>query len=350
PDGRLVAFLFTENARAGAGPVAANPTETGVIGERMDGQRAGTVDAPSGHVRTVPIPSLHVHHADWAPGGASVFVTAAAPAGRGSTCKLCAIDATSGAASVVCAPTAQLGGPRASPDGKSVAFLAGLMSDEGRVGGEVFVVPTSGGEPRNLTPGRTSTPSWLTWRSPAEILFAEYTDGGTGFASVDVGSGRIESLWRGPERAAGVGGNPGPSLSVARDGRTTAVVRQTFETPPEVWVGPVGSWTQVSRANGGVRAPWGAARSISWKNDGLDVQGWLVAPREIAAGKRHPMIVDVHGGPGAAWLPTRGGGRHGPLAFASGGYFVFLPHPRGRPPPRPALSRRHRRGPRRAPP
>src|SRR5262249_36540202 len=44
PDGARIAFLFTENARAAAGPVAAKPTETGVIGDHMDVQRIATVD------------------------------------------------------------------------------------------------------------------------------------------------------------------------------------------------------------------------------------------------------------------------------------------------------------------
>jgi dipeptidyl aminopeptidase/acylaminoacyl peptidase len=148
-------------------------------------------------------------------------------------------------------------------------------------------------------------------------------------ASVDVVSGKVEPLWRGAERLGAVAGNPGPSLAVARDGRTTAAVRQSFERPPEVWAGPIGSWTQVSRANPKAERLWGEAKSVTWKSDDLEVQGWLVAPREIAAGRRYPMIVDVHGGPGSAWLPMWAGGRYGPLALAGEGYFVFLPNPRG---------------------
>jgi dipeptidyl aminopeptidase/acylaminoacyl peptidase len=332
PDGGKIAFLFTENARAAAGPVAAKPTETGVIGDHMDVQRIATVDVASGAVGTVSPAELYVHEYDWAPDGRRFVATAAPPPGDDGwyVSKLYAIDAAAGAASVVFAPASQIGGPRWSPDGKSIAFVAGLMSDEGPIGGELFVVPATGGEARNLTPGRPTSISWLAWRpSSAEILFTEYADGGTGVASIDVASGKVETLWRGAERLSAVATNPGPSLAVSKDGKTTAAVRQSFDRAPDVWAGPIGSWTAVGRDNAKAIRLWGEAKSLTWKSDDFEIQGWLVAPRETAPGRRYPMIVDVHGGPGSAWLPTWAGGRYGPLALASDGYFVFLPNPRG---------------------
>ena len=38
-------------------------------------------------------------------------------------------------------PKWQIAEPHVSPDGKSVAFIEGLMSDEGLTGGDVHVVP-----------------------------------------------------------------------------------------------------------------------------------------------------------------------------------------------------------------
>jgi dipeptidyl aminopeptidase/acylaminoacyl peptidase len=329
PDGKAIAFLFTENARAAAGPVAAKPTDTGVIGESMDVQRLAVADVATGSLKTVSTPELYVHEYDWSPDGRSWVATAAPPPGDDGwyRAKLYAIDAATGEAKVLFAPSTAIGRPRVSPDGRSVAFIAGLMSDEGSVGGEIFVLPIAGGEPRNLTPDRPTTPDWLAWRSPTEILFAEYADGGSGFATVETTSGRIAPLWRGAEAVSA--GLPGPSLSVTRDGKTTAVVRESFTTAPEVWAGPIGSWVPLTRANAGLAPLWGEARSLTWKSDGLDVQGWLVAPRAVAAGKRFPMVVDVHGGPASSWLPHWAGGRQAPLAIASEGYFVFLPNPRG---------------------
>ena len=47
----------------------------------------------------------------------------------------------------------QVAVPRWSPDGRSIAFIGGLMSDEGVTGGDIYTVPATGGEARNLTPG-----------------------------------------------------------------------------------------------------------------------------------------------------------------------------------------------------
>ncbi|HEY7698001.1 MAG TPA: alpha/beta fold hydrolase, partial [Vicinamibacteria bacterium] len=60
----------------------------------------------------------------------------------------------------------------------------------------------------------------------------------------------------------------------------------------------------------------------------LEVQGWLIAPRDLAPGRRYPMVVSVHGGPAAAVLPSWPSSSS-PLALAMDGFFVFLPNPRG---------------------
>src|SRR5438270_5485876 len=85
-------------------------------------------------------------------------------------------------------------------DGRSVAFIGGLMSDEGVTGGDIYVVPAVGGAARDLTNGMKASASWLAWeRSGARIFFAEHVDGGCGFARLDTASGRVETLWTGDE-------------------------------------------------------------------------------------------------------------------------------------------------------
>ena len=67
-----------------------------------------------------------------------------------------------------------------------------------------------------------------------------------------------------------------------------------------VWAGPIGDWKRITNRNAGVEPAWGEAKSLHWTSDGYDVQGWLIYPRAFDAAKRYPLVVSVHGGPGAA--------------------------------------------------
>src|SRR3546814_12666797 len=60
-------------------------------------------------------------------------------------------------------PISQLNLPRVSPDGKSVAYIGGLMSDFGSIGGDVYTVPFAGGTPTNITRGSTTTNISMDW-------------------------------------------------------------------------------------------------------------------------------------------------------------------------------------------
>jgi dipeptidyl aminopeptidase/acylaminoacyl peptidase len=67
------------------------------------------------------------------------------------------------------------------------------------------------------------------------------------------------------------------------------------------------------------------ARVVRWNNEGLALEGLLYTPT-ATSGARHPLIVDVHGGPTGAWLES-----FDPMvAFLVGqGWAVFRPNPRG---------------------
>jgi len=74
-----------------------------------------------------------------------------------------------------------------------------------------------------------------------------------------------------------------------------------------------------------LKSPAGEARSLTWKSDQFDVQGWLLAPLVKPQGKA-PMVVVVHGGPAAAVRPSWS---EAALLLASQGYYVLQPNPRG---------------------
>jgi dipeptidyl aminopeptidase/acylaminoacyl peptidase len=329
PDGKEISYLFIEHAPRAAGPTAAVPPQTGVIGESPFEQRLGTVDVARGTTRTLSPADLYVYEYAWSPDGRAIALIAAHGSGDNNwyLARIFVLAPQSGALSPILKPAMQIAVPSWSPDGKSIAFIGGLMSDEGQNGGDIYSVPAAGGTPRRLTPGLKASPSWLSWLPSGRILFTEHVDGGSGIGSLDPENGRVESLWTGGEAIAA---ETRSRISITRDGKTSALVRQSFERPPEIWAGPLAAWRPVTHANAHRTANCGRVRSLHWKSDPFTVQGWLLFPKDYQKARRYPMVTIVHGGPASQAEPNFPSPRFPQAAeFSRRGYFVFLPNPRG---------------------
>ena len=326
PDAKTIAVLFMENMPRKAGPLVPMTPPTGLMEEKIYEQRIATIDVVSGEVKQVSPPDMYVYEYDWAPDGKSWAVSAAKGSGDNNwwIARLYTVDAISGTMREILKPKLQVAVPRFSPDGQSIAYISGIMSDQGSTGGDIFVVPVSGGEARNLTPGMKASATWLKWTGPNQILFTENIDGNSGIATVSGASGQVRQVWNGFEMLSADGW--GIQISLASDGNASAVVRQSISSPPEVWAGPIGAWRKLTSLNSTVKAAWGEARNVHWTNDGTGIQGWLLFPKDYDTSKKFPLIVVVHGGPSAACMPrwsTADG------AASAMGWFVLCANPRG---------------------
>lgn len=329
PDGKTIAVLFTENATRAAGPLVAETPQTGEIKEAVTEQRLALVDAATGDLRQISPPEMYVYEYDWSPDGRSFALTAAPGNGDNNwyIARLYTLDVEGGAMKPVFKPPLQIANPAWSPDGQTIAFIGGLMSDEPSVGGDVYTISAKGGEARNLTPAMKASASSLHWTHDGELVMGQIVEGDAAVALLNPKNGNLKALWRGPENLTAQGW--ATNLSISRDGKSSAVIRSSYSRAPEVWAGSIGEWNQVTRRNSGVKPAWGEAKSLHWKSDGYDVQGWLLFPPNVDATKKYPMVVQVHGGPGAAVQS------HWPSVFnfapalAASGYFVLEPNPRG---------------------
>ena len=327
PDGKRIAFLYVEGA-SGGGPLAATGVQTGVIDTGFHNQRIGMVDVATGKQGFGSAPDRHVYDFDWSPDGRQLVATAAPGPGDNNwwIAELYVFDSGTGAGKSIYKPKLQLATPRYSPDGKIIAFIEGLMSDEGFHGGEVFTVPAGGGAAVNRTPGRKSSPNSVAWQGPEQLLFTERMGGGSGISVTNTKTGVTETLWRGDEDAH-IAGNF-PNLALSKDGRTAGFIRSTFGLPPAVWGGLIGEWKPVTHANDAVKPKWGGAQSLEFTVDGAQVQAWLIPPAKPAAGK-NPLIVQIHGGPSNSVVPVWPD-KDSNIALLTGkGYYVLLPNPRG---------------------
>ena len=332
PDGKQIAFLYIEGAGGGGPLMAASPT-TGIIDKAIHNQRIAVLDVANGNLRQVSPPELHIYDFDWSPDD-KMFVATAAP-GPGDNnwwiAQIYKIDIENGSATSIYKPTLQVAMPRWSPDGKSIAFIEGLMSDEGFHGGDLFTISSDGGGLTNRTPDRKASVSSFFWLARDRILITEYVGGGGAISELSLANNSSRTFWKGEESFHAFGNFP--DFALAKDGKFVAVVRSTYHTPPEVWAGSIGDWRQLTSNNSGLAMTWGKAESVEWTNEGFHIQGWLVPPAKVEPGKKYPMVVLIHGGPsgmtGQEWPASFGMSRAIIAGLSVHGYYVLLPNPRG---------------------
>ncbi|HEY6051785.1 MAG TPA: hypothetical protein VIZ58_11080, partial [Thermoanaerobaculia bacterium] len=268
PDGRSISFLFVEGSSQEQGALTAYKPDAGVVLETIEEQRIAVVDAATGRLRIVSPANLYVYDYDWSPDGKSFAAEAAEGSGTNNywIARLYVVAAQSGETRMVWKPPLQIACPRWSPDGREIAVIHGIMSDEGSTGGDIWTVPSAGGEPKNRTPGMKASASALFWRDSGEILFTEYVEGDEGISTLDA-SGKLARLWRGSSALK--------YFSAARRGTASAAMRSSFREPYEIFAGPIGEWKAVTKFNAAFQPRWGEAKSIRWESDGAGVQGWL---------------------------------------------------------------------------
>jgi dipeptidyl aminopeptidase/acylaminoacyl peptidase len=331
-DGKTIAFLFTENALRAAGPLEAVASETGVIGRQILEQRITTLDLETGVVKQISPADLYVYEYDWSPDGSRFAVTAAHGSGDNNwyIAQIYLIDRATGETKSIYQSDLQIAVPRWSSDGSRIAFIGGLNSDESIASGDVYVMPASGGQPQNLTPQSSGSTFWFAWLPKSEkLLLADAIEGGSGLIELNARTRTARTFWQGEETLGGPG-DFAFGVSLAADGKTTAVIRQSFNEPPGVWVGTAGAWRALTPLVRTASAPaWGKAVNIHWSSDEFSVQGWLVPPATLQPGRAYPMVVWIHGGP--AWLKAPAWAPQIEYAtlLASQGYFLFFPNPRG---------------------
>jgi dipeptidyl aminopeptidase/acylaminoacyl peptidase len=365
PDGRRVGFLYVEGATRPANALAAIKPWSGVIGE--EGLEIMRIAAAPVNTEKPAAPEfltpagLHVYEFDWRPDGNGLAFIAAEPPGENNwwVARLYTEELREGKAGqprAILAPAEvpgplhglQIAVPRWSPDAASIAFIGGLMSDQGVTGGDLWIVSAQGGEPRNLTPGRPATPAWLAWSGNDHIFITELAGGEEELVKLHLAGERGAEgvnfgapVFRVP---ASVGdGRMEMSLSSTADQSLFVFQASGFERAPEIYgvrpgavMGGSGGFSglmPLTAVNSGAKPLGGTVRSLHWKNEGFSIQGWLTEPAgydpQKDAGKKFPLIVVVHGGPSSAATARWGMGGMGAAVFSRLGYFVLEPNPRG---------------------
>ncbi|WP_296721221.1 S9 family peptidase [Erythrobacter sp.] len=219
--------------------------------------------------------------------------------------------------------------PQVSPDGRLIAFLG--FDDAGRAyeDDDLYVMAPDGTGRRNLTESWGFSPTGITWDADGKAIYAQYdVSGEVRVARISL-DGSIRDVVDGVTGGGLDRPYTGGSFSVAaNDAIAFTGGEPTF--PAEVRLKDAGKARTLTSLNASLRSvkTMGAVRKITAQSshDGLEIEGWLTLPPGYVEGTRVPLILEIHGGPFAAYGPHFATDNQ---LYAAAGYAVLSANPRG---------------------
>jgi dipeptidyl aminopeptidase/acylaminoacyl peptidase len=167
----------------------------------------------------------------------------------------------------------------------------------------------------------------LQWSPDGHWLFdIVEKQGRTSLVRVDTKTGAITEITNGDQAVLDYSVTPDARSAVALVS-TPTMIGDLFTVPLDA--GQAGSRTRITDAN---TALWSQLNltepeEINYKSfDGLPIQGWIQKPPDFDPKKKYPLILNIHGGPHAAygWIFD-----HEFQWMAAKGYVVLYINPRG---------------------
>jgi len=218
--------------------------------------------------------------------------------------------------------------PAVSPDGRSIAYLRTSNAREPFVPSDVFVMDRSGGNARNLTAGLDREAGNLQWFSRSEVAYTFEDRGERNIGIADLAGGRRVAV-------EGIGGTTigRPYVSGTYDageGGALVFTKGSARRPADLYVARGDRTRRLTRLNEDLLAhrDLGELRNFTYASslDGREIEGWILTPPGYEAGRRYPLILEIHGGPHLAYGPHFSAELQ---LMAAAGYVVVYDNHRG---------------------
>ncbi|HXA37914.1 MAG TPA: S9 family peptidase [Phenylobacterium sp.] len=221
--------------------------------------------------------------------------------------------------------------PTPSPDGSKIAYVG--FDDKGHRGYDnihLYVMDRDGKNSRVINGDFDRSVGAPVWAADGKSLYVDYADHGiTKIARVTL-DGKMQEVASGLTDGAEMD-RPytGGSFSVGRNG-LVAFTMGDASSPPDIGVVKGGKTVKLTHLNEDLFADktLGKVEPLAVKSsfDGKPIDAWLVTPPNFDPSKKYPLILEIHGGPFAAYGPVFSTDDQ---LYAAGGYMVVYANPRG---------------------
>ena len=217
--------------------------------------------------------------------------------------------------------------PMVSPDGKSIAYVGFEDKFLGYQNQWLLVMSRDGSGTRVLTPNLDRNVADPLWAADGRSVYVDYDEhGSVRVARVGL-DGSVRTIAEHLTPAAFDRPYSGGEFSVARDG-SVAYTGGSTQRPSDVWIARDGHPRQLTHLNQALAAKkLGNVQHLDVVAfDKLPIDAWLVTPPDFDPSHKYPLILEIHGGPFAAYGPVFSTDDQ---LYAAAGYLVLYINPRG---------------------
>jgi dipeptidyl aminopeptidase/acylaminoacyl peptidase len=276
--------------------------------------------------------NISVYAFDWNKDGTSIVYSygKSTKANDNSYSDIALINIETGVIKNIANTAAGESAPQFSPDGSLISYYSTENPNDWPGAKHVKVYALADGKILRLKATPNEDGSILGWTADSKnIVWSESNKTLTSIYTLSVDGKNMTELSKGEKNYIG-------AAKINASHTFISFTLQNTSQLPELYVSKLNEYAplKITSINAGISSmPLGRTEVIKWKGaDGLEIEGLLTYPLNYTAGKKVPLILNIHGGPAGNFGQTciaTNQGTYPLAAFSEDGYAILRPNPRG---------------------